>query len=115
MEQQFAIVKSAVKAHNVAIFGNGKDGLVKGLEKVVSRLDQYFAVEEALRKEREKVQKRNNFKLNVVLTIIGIAGTVILATCAILALHANQTRSVLDDLNLSTSQYQYTIAERTNR
>ena len=60
--------------------------------------------------EREKSHIRRQ---NAIIGILSLIAAAILATCAVLALHPNATRSALQ--NLSTSQYQYTLAERTTK
>lgn len=63
--------------------------------------------------QRERADKRHTRRLNAIIALGTLVFLAMSAVAAILALHANETRSILQDL--STSQYQYTIAERTNR
>lgn len=96
-----------------ALFGNGERGLVRDVDALCARMDTFIAVENAKTAERERAEKRHGTKLNVIIAIGTLVVLAIGAVASILALHANETRSLLE--HLSNSQYQYTVAERMTK
>lgn len=75
----------------------------------------FFSRSDERDKERAEASRNDRRRLNILIAIAGLIASVIIATCAILTLHASEARSVLNDLNLSTSQYHYDVAERSTK
>jgi hypothetical protein len=91
------------KIEKVLWIGNGTPSLTLQVNEIATML-----------RERDRMDRRHDAKLNFIIAIGTLFVLAISSLAAVLALnHPNRTQSILQ--NLSTSQYQYTLAERTTK
>lgn len=91
------------KIEKVLWIGNGTPSLTVQVNEIATML-----------RERDRMDRRHDTKLNFIIAVGTLFVLSIAALAAVLALnHPGRAQSILD--NLSTSQYQYTVAERTTK
>lgn len=98
-----------------AIWGhNGNKGLIVDVNTLCGRMDTFIATVETRETERKSAAERSERKVNWLIAVLTLAAIAIGSLAAVLALgHPNRVQSVLQ--KLSTSQYQYTLAEGTTK
>lgn len=98
-----------------AIWGhNGNKGLIVDVTTLCGKMETFIATVETRETERKSAAERSERKVNWLIGVLTLAAIALGSLAAVLALnHPSRTQSILQ--KLSTSQYQYTLAERTTK